>query len=101
MSVRKAQYALKFLCEAGFLIQEKRKGRTDQYRITHSREWAKPEDLEAIRERVTGVKRKKSKNKSQSARSKPPAAKESNEIDSISSPVADRDMVGSSNGKNN
>lgn len=70
MSVRKAQYALKFLCEAGFLTQEKRKGRTDVYRMTHSRDWVKPEDLEAIRENVTGVKRKKSQNKTQSAKSK-------------------------------
>lgn len=70
MSVRKAQYALKFLCEAGFLTQEKRKGRTDVYRMTHSRDWVKPEDLEAIREKVTGVKRKKSKDKSQSDKSK-------------------------------
>ena len=70
MSVRKAQYALKFLCEARFLTQEKRKGRTDQYRITHSSEWAKPEDLEIIREKVTGVKRKKPKAKNQSANSK-------------------------------
>ena len=68
MSIRKAQYALKFLCEAGFLSQEKRKGRTDVYRMTHSRDWVKPEDLEAIREKVTGVKRKKSKDKSQSVK---------------------------------
>lgn len=70
MSVRKAQYALKFLCEAGFLTQEKRKGRTDVYRMTHSRDWVKPEKLEEIREKVTGVKKKKSQNKSQSAKSK-------------------------------
>lgn len=79
MSVRKAQYALKFLCEAGFLNQEKRKGRTDQYRITHSRDWVKPEDLEAIRERVTGVKRKKTK--SESGKSKPSATKTSDETE--------------------
>ncbi|MGF1938308.1 MAG: helix-turn-helix domain-containing protein [Nostoc sp. ChiQUE02] len=83
MSVRKAQYALKFLCEAGFLNQEKRKGRTDQYRITHSREWAKPENLEVIREKVTGVKRKKSQNNSKSAKSKPSTTKQSNEIDVV------------------
>ena len=58
MSIRKAQYALKFLCEAGFLTQEKRKGRTDVYRMTHSRDWVKPEKLEEIREKVTGVKKK-------------------------------------------
>ncbi|MEA5595643.1 helix-turn-helix domain-containing protein [Rivularia sp. UHCC 0363] len=69
MSVRKAQYALKFLCEAGFLTQEKRKGRTDVYRMTHSKNWVNPEGLDAIREKVTGVKRKKSKDKSQSAKS--------------------------------
>ncbi|WP_341528080.1 helix-turn-helix domain-containing protein [Nostoc sp. UHCC 0302] len=85
MSVRKAQYALKFLCEAGFLNQEKRKGRTDQYRVTHSRQWAKPEDLEVIREKVTGVKRKQPKNNSKSAKLKSSATEQSNEIDVISS----------------
>lgn len=70
MSVRRVQYSLKFLCEAGFLTQEKRVGRTDQYRVTPTSKWAKPEDLESIREAVTGVKRKKTKSKSQSAKSK-------------------------------
>ncbi|MDZ8055705.1 MAG: helix-turn-helix domain-containing protein [Aulosira sp. ZfuVER01] len=93
MSVRKAQYALKFLCEAGFLTQEKRKGRTDQYRMTHSREWAKPEDLEAIRERVTGVKRKKSKNKRQSATSQSSLTKQSHEIDVISPLNSENDVI--------
>ncbi|RAM48603.1 MAG: hypothetical protein C6Y22_27095 [Hapalosiphonaceae cyanobacterium JJU2] len=88
MSVRKAQYALKFLCEAGFLIQEKRKGRTDQYRITHSREWAKPEDLEAIRERVTGFKRKRTKDKNKSAKSKDSATEKHSETENLSSPAA-------------
>ena len=85
MSVRKAQYALKFLCEAGFLNQEKRKGRTDQYKVTHSREWAKPEDLEVIREKVTGVKRKQLKNNSKLAKLKPSTTEQSNDIDAISS----------------
>lgn len=95
MSVRKAQYALKFLCEAGFLIQEKRRGRTDQYRIRHSRDWAKPEELEVIRERVTGVKRKKPKTKSQSGKSKPSTAKKSNETDAMSLAKGENDAIAS------
>lgn len=81
MSVRKAQYALKFLCEARFLTQEKRKGRTDVYRMTHSKDWVKPEELEEIREKVTGVKRKKSKNKSQSAKAKASTSEKQKEAD--------------------
>jgi DNA-binding transcriptional regulator GbsR (MarR family) len=69
MSVRRVQYSLKFLCEAGFLIQEKRTGRTDEYKLTDVSKWAKPEDLELIREAVTGIKRKKTKGKGQSAKS--------------------------------
>ncbi|MBW4430958.1 MAG: hypothetical protein KME28_04270 [Pelatocladus maniniholoensis HA4357-MV3] len=57
ISVRKIQYALKFLCEAGFLIQDKRQGRTDVYKLSPAKAWANKEDLTAIRERVTGVKR--------------------------------------------
>ncbi len=68
MSVRRVQYSLKFLCEAGFLTQEKRAGRTDEYRVTLVTKWAKPEDLEVIREAVTGIKRKKTKGKGQSAK---------------------------------
>ena len=81
MSVRKAQYALKFLCEAGFLTQEKRKGRTDVYRMTHSRDWVKPEELEEIRDKVTGVKRKKSKSKGQSVKAKASMAEKHKEGD--------------------
>ena len=69
MSVRRAQYSLKFLCQAGFLTQEKREGRTDEYRVTPVSQWEKPENLESIREAVTGVRRKKTKSKSQSAKS--------------------------------
>lgn len=76
MSVRRAQYSLKFLCQAGFLTQEKREGRTDEYRVTPVSQWEKPENLESIREAVTGVKRKKTKTKSQSTKSKGSATKE-------------------------
>lgn len=57
ISVRKIQYALKFLCEAGFLIQDKRQGRTDIYKLSPAGDWANKEDLAVIRERVTGVKK--------------------------------------------
>ncbi|MGC1396152.1 MAG: hypothetical protein WA828_17975 [Coleofasciculaceae cyanobacterium] len=76
MSVRRAQYSLKFLCQAGFLTQEKREGRTDEYRVTPVSQWEKPENLESIREAVTGVRRKKKNSKSQSAKSKDSATKE-------------------------
>lgn len=76
MSVRRVQYSLKFLCEAGFLTQEKRTGRTDEYRVTPVSQWEKPEKLESIREAVTGVRRKKTKGKGQSAKSKSSATKE-------------------------
>lgn len=76
MSVRRAQYSLKFLCEAGFLTQEKRTGRTDEYRVTPVSQWEKPEKLDSIREAVTGVRRKKTKSKTQSAKSKTSATKE-------------------------
>lgn len=79
MSVRRAQYSLKFLCEAGFLTQEKRTGRTDEYRVTPVSQWASRENLESIREAVTGVRRKKTKSKSQSAKSKGSASKEVSE----------------------
>lgn len=84
MSVRRVQYSLKFLCEAGFLTQEKRTGRTDEYRVTPVSQWTKPENLESIREAVTGVRRKKTKSKGQSAKSKSSATKEpSSQQDSL------------------
>lgn len=52
MSVRKAQYALKFLCDAGFLEKEQRQGRTDVYKLTPSSKWKPKEDLDRIRETV-------------------------------------------------
>jgi DNA-binding transcriptional ArsR family regulator len=61
ISVRKIQYALKFLYEAGFLNQDKRKGRTDVYRLSPAEDWVNKEDLVAIRARVAGVEAKKKK----------------------------------------
>jgi DNA-binding transcriptional regulator GbsR (MarR family) len=66
ISARKVQQALKFLYEAGFLDQDKRQGRTDVYKLTATKDWVKKEDLIEIRERVTGVKRAKSKKKTMS-----------------------------------
>jgi hypothetical protein len=63
ISVRKIQYALKFLYEAGFLNQDKRQGRTDVYRLSPTKDWVNKEDLVEIRERVTGIKRAKSRKK--------------------------------------
>jgi hypothetical protein len=61
ISVRKLQYALKFLYEAGFLEQDKRRGRTDIYTLTPTKDWVKKEDIVAIRARVAGVEVKKKK----------------------------------------
>jgi hypothetical protein len=63
ISVRKIQYALKFLYEAGFLNQDKRQGRTDVYRLSPTKDWVNKEDLVEIRERVTGIKKAKSRKK--------------------------------------
>jgi DNA-binding transcriptional ArsR family regulator len=66
LSARKVQQALKFLYEAGFLDQDKRQGRTDVYKLTTTKDWVSKEDLVSIRERVTGVKKSKSRKKSTS-----------------------------------
>ena len=52
MSVRKVQYALKTLCEAGLLQKEERKGRTDIYRLTPTSAWRPKEELKEIRKRA-------------------------------------------------
>lgn len=57
MSVRKAQYSFKFLCEAKFLIQDKREGRTDVYKLAPTSEWESKENLASIRERVMSRKK--------------------------------------------
>lgn len=64
ISVRKVQQALKFLYEARFLDQDKRQGRTDVYKLTSTKDWVSKEDLIEIRERVTGVKKAKTRKKS-------------------------------------
>ncbi|MBD2481506.1 helix-turn-helix domain-containing protein [Planktothrix sp. FACHB-1365] len=52
MSVRKAQYSLKTLCEAGLLLKEERKGRTDIYKLAPKSSWKPKEELEKIRQQV-------------------------------------------------
>ena len=54
MSTRKAQQALKVLLEARLLTQVKRKGRTDEYRVTPASEWVPREELDDIRKAVAG-----------------------------------------------
>lgn len=56
MSVRKVQYALKTLCEAGLLVKEERKGRTDVYRLTPTSHWKPKEELAQIRQNVKASK---------------------------------------------
>jgi DNA-binding transcriptional regulator PaaX len=52
MSVRKAQYALKTLCDAGLLVKEQRRGRTDVYRLTPKSNWKPKEELKDIRQKA-------------------------------------------------
>jgi hypothetical protein len=52
MSVRKAQQSLKVLLLANLLTQNKRKGRTDEYKVTPASQWVAPEKLEGIRKSV-------------------------------------------------
>lgn len=52
MSVRKAQYALKTLCDAGLIIKLPRKGRTDVYKLAPKTNWEPKERLEEIRRKA-------------------------------------------------
>ena len=52
MSVRKAQYALKTLCDAGLILKEQRKGRTDVYKLTPKSNWKPKEELKQIRQKA-------------------------------------------------
>lgn len=52
MSVRKAQYALKTLCDAGLILKEQRRGRTDVYKLAPRSNWKPKEELEEIRRKV-------------------------------------------------
>lgn len=56
MSVRKMQYCLKVLCEAGFLDKTQREGRTDVYKLKQPKHWVSPEMLETIRQKAKGSK---------------------------------------------
>ena len=51
MSVRKVQYALRVLCDAGFLSSTQRKGRTNSYRLRHRNSWVEASELSEIRKR--------------------------------------------------
>jgi hypothetical protein len=55
MSPRKAQQAMKVLIQASLVTQSKRIGRTDEYRVRSSSDWASSEDLEAIRLELSKV----------------------------------------------
>ena len=43
MSIRKAQYSLKTLCDLGLLLKEQRSGQTDVYRLAPRNKWKEPE----------------------------------------------------------
>jgi predicted transcriptional regulator len=52
MSMRKAQQAIKVLITANLVTQTKRKGRTDEYRVTYISDWVASEKLEEIRKAI-------------------------------------------------
>jgi predicted metal-binding transcription factor (methanogenesis marker protein 9) len=56
MSPRKAQQAMKVLLKANLVTQSKRKGRTDEYHVTLSRDWIDSSELEKIRKEIAAVK---------------------------------------------
>jgi DNA-binding transcriptional ArsR family regulator len=57
MSPRKAQQAMKVLLKANLVTQSKREGRTDEYRVTLSRDWVSSDKLEKIRREITRSKK--------------------------------------------
>jgi len=62
MSVRKAQYALKTLCDAGLILKDQRKGRTDIYRLAPKSNWKPKQELEEIRQKAKQSKADDSEN---------------------------------------
>ncbi|OCQ99709.1 hypothetical protein BCD67_14970 [Oscillatoriales cyanobacterium USR001] len=52
MSVRKTQYALKTLCDAGLILKEQHKGRSDVYRLAPKNNWKPKEQLQDIRQKA-------------------------------------------------
>lgn len=52
ISPRKTQQVIKILISAKFVTQNKRLGRTDEYRVEPSSEWVSKEDLVEIRKRL-------------------------------------------------
>lgn len=52
MSVRKAQYSLAVLVDAGFITKESRRGRTDTYKLLPRSNWVDEFHLPIIREKV-------------------------------------------------
>lgn len=56
MSPRKAQQAMKVLLKANLVTQSKRKGRTDEYHVTLSRDWIDSSELEKVRREIAAVK---------------------------------------------
>ena len=58
MSTRKAQQAMQVLIKANLVSQNKRGGRTDEYRVKPASEWAPRQQLDEIREEVRSKKEK-------------------------------------------
>lgn len=56
MSMRKAQQAIKVLIQANLVTQNKRRGRTDEYRVTPVSDWVSKDQLDKIRKIVKTAK---------------------------------------------
>ena len=52
MSMRKAQDAIKVLIKANLITQTKRRGRTDEYRVTPVSNWVSKDQLDEIRKTI-------------------------------------------------
>lgn len=59
MSTRKVRYTLRFLCEAGLLLEKQQPGRkTTNYKLAPMEDWPEGQDLDLIRNQVKNAKTK-------------------------------------------
>jgi len=65
VSSRKTQQIIKILVGAKFIVQTKRPGRTDEYRVRPATDWILPQDLEVLRQDLKNPSSKPSEKESQ------------------------------------
>lgn len=80
MSSRRVQYALKFLCKAGFLIRQESNRRTNAYMLAPVDKWTPKAQLEGIRKAVKSPVVEKSESKAQEQHSSDDAGEEIAEL---------------------